>query len=154
MKPVCLYDDHAITGWDECPNYKSYFSTEIPFHEKAVILLGKSAAGKDYIANFLKDNYGFQIVVSHTTRPIRENEIDGIDYHFVSTQQFSEMMKYEDFIETREYTTNFNGEQDLWYYGISKDEFNNKQKKICIVDLGGLNAISKYYGDENIIKIY
>ena len=153
--PICSYDDHLIKSWKECDNYKEFYNTKFQTtKDKVLVLLGKSAVGKDYVLNFLLENYNFQSVISHTTRPIRQNEINGRDYYFVSNKVFADMLKDEEFIETREYTTNFNGKQDIWYYGVSKKEFEDKKNKICIIDTKGLKDVVNYYGRENIIAIY
>lgn len=157
-KIICGFDDHVITNWCNCENYKDIFSkTEIKNNntkDKTIILLGKSAAGKDYILNYLKEKYNFNCIVSHTTRPIRINEVNGRDYYFTDTKCFSQMLANNEFVETREYTTCLNNKQDIWYYGIAKKEFDNKIHKICVVDTTGQKEIIKYYGQENIISIY
>ena len=159
IKTYCDFDDHLITKWEYCENYSEtnnnlekvkIFDTK----DKVIILMGKSASGKDYILNYLKNSFNFNPIVSHTTRPIRKNEINGKDYYFINSKEFCKMLNNEEFIETREYNTCFNGKQDIWYYGISKDEFNNKTKKICVVDTTGQKEINEYYGKENIISIY
>lgn len=159
IKSYCGFDDHLITNWDNCLNYKEAYDikTEIPKEttkDKVIILLGKSAAGKDYILNFLKEKYHFNPIVSHTTRPIRENEVDGKDYYFIKNNNFAKMIAEEQFIEIREYTTCLNNKQDIWYYGIAKNEFESKNRKICVVDITGQKEIIKYYGADNVISIY
>lgn len=59
--------------------------------------------------------YNVKYCVSHTTRPARKGETNGSDYHFVSAQEFEEMVKNNEFLE---YVT-FNG----WQYGTSVKEF-------------------------------
>ena len=159
VKPYCGFDDHLITNWQNCSNYREDFNIKELVNiktseDKTVILLGKSACGKDHILNYLKDNFGFNSIISHTTRPIRKNEVNGKDYYFVNTKEFSKMLLQEEFIETREYNTCFNGKPDIWYYGIAKQEFDNKKKKICVVDTTGQKEIIKYCGQENVISIY
>lgn len=159
IKPYCGFDDHLITKWDNCINYIEEYNKRMPNQkptktDKVVILMGKSASGKDSILKYLQKEYNFNPIVSYTTRPIRKNEINGKDYYFVQNQDFAKMLKNDEFIETREYNTCFNNKQDTWYYGISKEEFNNKNKKICIVDITGQKEIIKYYGKENVISIY
>ena len=52
-----------------------------------VILSSPSGVGKTTITKKLQQKYNFfTISVSHTTRPPRSNEVDGVDYHFVSTK--------------------------------------------------------------------
>ena len=52
-----------------------------------VILIGKSAAGKDHMRKVLEDR-GFTYGISYTTRPPRANEIEGKDYFFMSNEEF------------------------------------------------------------------
>ena len=56
-----------------------------------IILVGKAASGKDFLKNRLSSK-GFVSGVSHTTRPARANETDGVDYHFVDEVAFIEMI--------------------------------------------------------------
>lgn len=159
-KPYCGFDDHLIKNWKNCENYREEFKNNQTnkeskaYIDKTIILLGKSACGKDSILNYLKEKYNFNPVISHTTRPIRQNEIDGKDYHFCDIKEFSKMIKNNEFLEIREYTTCFDGKQDIWYYGISKNEFDNKNRKICIIDTKGQKEILKYLRKENVISIY
>ena len=52
-----------------------------------IILCGPAAAGKDYLKNKFKER-GFKVDVSYTTREKRPNEVDGIDYNFISREEF------------------------------------------------------------------
>ena len=158
-KAYCDYDGHIITDWKNCKYYQEKWQNFVKYSsndnkDKTIILMGKSAAGKDYVLNFLIQNFGFNPVISHTTRPPREKEVDGQDYYFINTKEFAQKLSQGEFIETREYSTCFNNKQDIWYYGITKDEFDYKNKKICVIDTTGQNEIVKYCGAENIITIY
>ena len=53
-----------------------------------IVLIGASASGKTEVAKTLIYKNGFSKIVTYTTRKIRPTEKDGIDYHFVSKQQF------------------------------------------------------------------
>ena len=53
-----------------------------------IILVGASASGKTEVAKYLIKNYGFEKVVTFTTRVKRPSEIDKIDYNFVTKDQF------------------------------------------------------------------
>ena len=59
---------------------------------KIYVLMGKSATGKDTIYKKLleRDNLHLQEVVTYTTRPIRENETEGMEYHFVDKSFFKQ----------------------------------------------------------------
>ncbi len=65
-----------------------------------IVLSGPSGVGKDSILQGLKQtNYPFYFVVTATTRPIRPNESDGVDYHFVSVGEFAGMIENDELLE-------------------------------------------------------
>ena len=67
---------------------------------KLVILSAPSGAGKTTICkNLLNMNKDWQYSISATTRPMRENEIDGKDYYFLSKEKFEHKEKFGEFIE-------------------------------------------------------
>lgn len=76
-----------------------------------LILVGAGGSGKDFFAKKLIEK-GAKKSVSYTTRPIRDNEIDGIDYHFISEEEFKHKIEQGFWYE---YDC-FRG----WYYGASK----------------------------------
>lgn len=81
-----------------------------------LILTGKTASGKDTIKEALLSKYpNLKSVVTTTSRPLREGEKDGIDYHFLTKSQFEEKIKSGDFAEYVEYGGNL--------YGTQKAEF-------------------------------
>ena len=107
-----------------------------------LVLLGKSASGKDFIMNKLVKEYGFKRVISHTTRPIRNGETNGKEYYFISLDKFLNMSLKDNFIECREYNT----QQGLWYYGLSKHEIDltDDNKYVVILDFNGLKTLEEY----------
>lgn len=118
-----------------------------------IILTGKSCSGKDSVRGEL-EGWKFNNIVSYTSRPIRENEVDGIDYNFVNRSQFEEMITTEQMIEYRTYNTLFNGNPDIWYYGLRKEKLDFTKKHIVILDLDGVENFIKYYGRENCFIVY
>ena len=65
-----------------------------------VILSSPSGVGKTTITKKIQQKYNsFKISVSHTTRSIRSNEVDGVDYHFVSQDKFEALLKDKKFYE-------------------------------------------------------
>ncbi len=65
-----------------------------------VIISGPSGVGKDVTIRRMKERgYPFHFVVTATTRPRREGEIDGVDYHFVSTATFEQMIAEGELLE-------------------------------------------------------
>ena len=82
---------------------------------KRIIIAGKGGSGKDYLVKLMRER-DFTYSVSHTSRPPREGELDGVDYYFISRDQALEMADRNNFYEWVE----FNG----WIYGTSINEFN------------------------------
>lgn len=108
-----------------------------------IILVGASASGKTEVAKVLKNKYGLIKVVTHTTRSKREKEMDGIDYHFVSIEQFEELKAEDAFVETALYNGN--------YYGTSRKEIDDN--KVLIVEPNGLHAFMSLK-DSRIISFF
>ena len=83
---------------------------------RKIVLCGASCSGKTTIKQNLVDK-GFKPGISYTTREIREGEIDGVDYRFVSKETFSDLISKGAFFE---YDDTFDD-----YYGTSNDDFEN-----------------------------
>lgn len=101
-----------------------------------IVLVGESASGKSSIERYLVDNYGYNKVVSYTTRSPRPNEVDGTDYHFVSIEEFKSLKEQGFFAETAVYNN--------WYYGTAKEDCTDD--KIAVLTPHGLRQISKVDG--------
>ena len=75
-----------------------------------VILSSPSGVGKTTITKKLQQKYhSFKISVSHTTRSPRSNEVDGVDYYFVSKKKFEELINQEKFYEYAKIFDNYYG---------------------------------------------
>ena len=97
---------------------------------KRIILVGPSAAGKNHIRDvFVKK--GYRADVSYTSRAPRENEKDGVDYHFISEKDFQERIFDGLFYEWVKYGNN--------YYGTGRYEWENAD--IFIMETDGVKAI-------------
>jgi guanylate kinase len=99
-----------------------------------LILVGKAASGKDHLKQKLQKK-GFKIGVSHTTRKPRANESNGVDYHFVTEDEFIAMIEQGVFIEYMK----FNG----WYYGQTEEDFNGAD--VMIMSKDGLDMLPEQY---------
>ena len=65
-----------------------------------VVLSSPSGAGKTTITKKIQQKYNtFKISVSHTTRKPRSNEVDGVDYNFISQEKFKNLIKKGKFYE-------------------------------------------------------
>ena len=75
-----------------------------------IVLSGPSGAGKDSIISELKNYYhNFWVSISMTSRKPRGEEVDGIDYFFVSKEEFENHIKNNDFLEYAIYNDNYYG---------------------------------------------
>lgn len=75
-----------------------------------IIISAPSGAGKTTILRALKERLpDLNFSVSHTTRPPRENEQEGVDYHFVAGEKFHEMIDHDEFLEWAQIHDNFYG---------------------------------------------
>ncbi len=108
-----------------------------------IVLVGASASGKTEVARALKNKYGLTKIITHTTRAMREKEIDGVDYHIVSVEDFLNLKKDNYFVETTEYNGN--------YYGTSRKEI--EDNKVLVVDPNGLHAFVAL-GDHRIVTFF
>ena len=114
-----------------------------------VILSSPSGVGKTTLTKKIQQKYQtFKISVSHTTRGARSNEVDGVDYHFVSHQKFEELIKKDQFYEHAKIFGN--------YYGTLKknvDETIKDNDILFDIDWQGTKQLSKFK-NLKIIKIY
>ena len=108
-----------------------------------IVLVGESASGKSSIEKYLVDNYGYKKIVSYTTRSPRQNEVDGIDYHFISVEEFLNLKEQGFFAETAVYND--------WNYGVAKEDCTDD--KVAVLTPHGLRQISKIK-DINIVSFY
>ncbi|RLD06575.1 MAG: guanylate kinase [Chloroflexi bacterium] len=66
-----------------------------------IVVSGPSGVGKDTVLHMMEERgeYPFHFVVTATTRPIREGEVHGVDYFFVSHDEFAEMIENDELFE-------------------------------------------------------
>ena len=102
---------------------------------KILALMGPSGSGKDTVLKeVLKKNpKEFNKIINCTTRPMREGEVDGVDYFFISPETFAEQVLNFDMIEA----TNFND----WFYGTSKDALVNDAINIGVFSPEAVEAL-------------
>lgn len=66
--------------------------------KKLIFLLGKTSSGKDTVAKYLEEKYGYKPVCSYTTRPKRNYEVDGVQHYFVNKEMMSKLVERDDVI--------------------------------------------------------
>ena len=105
-----------------------------------IVISGPSGVGKDTVLKKMKSKKGsFHYVVTVTTRPRREEEKDGVDYHFLSQQGFQQMFNKGELLEWANVYGN--------YYGVPKKEIvqglSQELDVVVKVDVQGAAAIKK-----------
>ncbi len=114
-----------------------------------VILSSPSGVGKTTLTKKIQQKYEkFKISVSHTTRSPRSNEVDGVDYFFISKEKFEDLINKNEFYEYAKIFGN--------YYGTLKknvDDLIMSNDIIFDIDWQGTKQLSKFK-NLNLIKIY
>lgn len=105
------------------------------------LIVGNSGSGKTTQAKLLQEQAHFNKIVTYTTRPIRNGEINHIDYNFVNVSEFKELEKNNKLLGI----TNFSGN----YYGIPKEGLNkyknSKESCVLVIDLSGVKEIKNEF---------
>lgn len=120
---------------------------------KIYYIMGKSASGKDSIFKELKKRMPqLREIVLYTTRPIRENEREGVEYHFVNEEFLREMQEKKRVIELRSYDTKCG----IWKYFTADDGQIDLEEfhYLAIGTLESYAAMTAYFGVENVVPIY
>ena len=104
---------------------------------KMIILVGKAGSGKDTILRELvKNNPYLHEIVSCTTRPPREGEVDGVNYHFLSGEEFAEKVLNNEMLEA----TCFND----WFYGTGYQSLDENKINVGVFNPTGVESILAY----------
>ena len=98
-----------------------------------IVLTGASASGKTVTALDLQKRYGLVKAITTTTREKRVGETDGVEYFFVSKDEFQKRLKENKFVEYSLYNGN--------YYGCGVDQISDN--KIVVLDPNGLHSFLK-----------
>lgn len=120
---------------------------------KIIVIIGPSASGKDTIARIISKDKNYKQILSITSRPIRKNETQNVDYNFVSKEHFIDLINKGSLIEYREYHTLLNNVPDIWYYGIEKKQVNDYDKYVAVLDIVGFRQFKEFFGNR-ILSIY
>lgn len=120
---------------------------------KIYYMMGKSTSGKDTLyKEVLKALPKLKTLVLYTTRPIREGEQEGIEYHFVTDEELERFEKAGKIIEERTYDTVYGA----WKYATIEDGQINlaAYDYLVIGTLESYAGMKKCYGAENLVPIY
>ncbi len=115
-----------------------------------LVLSSPSGAGKTTLTKKIQESdSSFKVSVSHTTRKARPNEVNGVDYHFVSKEKFQQLINEKAFYEYAKIFDN--------YYGTSKSSINkiteSGHNALFDIDWQGAEQLSSYK-ELNLLKIF
>ncbi|MCQ2544168.1 MAG: guanylate kinase [Lachnospiraceae bacterium] len=121
---------------------------------KIYCICGKSSTGKDTIYKRILSDESLSLnnIVTCTTRPIREGEVDGREYRFITDEQAVKLEADGKVIELRAYNT----VHGIWKY-MTVDDGNIDLANKDYLIIGTLESYVKcrsYFGTENILPIY
>lgn len=121
---------------------------------KIYCLMGKSASGKDTVYRHLLSDeaLGLKKIVPYTTRPIRANEKDGVQYYFTDAAGLDKLTKEGKVIESRAYNT----VHGVWHYFTVNDHQINLASNDYMI-IGTPEAFVKlkdYFGKDVVVPIY
>lgn len=113
---------------------------------KTIILMGYTGVGKNTVLNIINKISDYKPSVSYTTRPKRDCETDGVEYNFITDEQFERI----EFPISPRYYEVYNGE--IWKYGTNP---NISSGDVIILDFEGCKSLCNYLGRENctVVKI-
>ena len=100
---------------------------------KILALFGKSGAGKKKKKKWLVRTQNINGIISCTTRPKRDNEIDGVDYHFISNEEFAQKVLDCSMLEA----TDFNN----WFYGTPLSALQEDKINVGVFNIHGIECL-------------
>ena len=115
-----------------------------------LILCGKGASGKDTLKRYIVEDLElsgieFNNVVNTTTRPTREGEVDGVNYHFCSAEEMTKKILNDEMAEA----VLFND----WVYGTENKALSEDKLNVGIFNLEGIEAL-RQNPNHNIFAVY
>jgi guanylate kinase len=119
---------------------------------KLLVFVGPSCSGKTSIRKKIISMFPikFKPLITCTTREKRHGEIYGVDYYFLSPDEFNWKIYQEKFIEYTEYAGN--------KYGVLRETIDtiktNHSFTVAVMDLNGIKKMIEYLGKENIVTFY
>ena len=105
---------------------------------KIIALIGEAGSGKDTLMQYLLKKYSdkFNEIISCTTRPKREGEKEGVDYFYLTNEEFAEKVLNYEMLEA----TSFND----WFYGTSYDTLSKDKLNLGVFNPEGIHILSSH----------
>ena len=121
---------------------------------KIFCLMGKSSSGKDTIYRelFKRPDISLKKIIPYTTRPIREGEEEGREYHFCNEDQVTQLQNADKIVELRTYDTVYG----VWkYFTVDDGQVNLEDNSYLLIGtLETYRKIRQYYGAAQVVPVY
>lgn len=117
-----------------------------------IILSGPSGVGKNCVRQEIMNTGKLDLTysISMTTRPKREKEVEGVDYYFVSKEEFLKNVEEGNFLEWASFVGN--------YYGTPKDKvekLRNEGKNVFLeIEINGANQVMSKIHDDRVVSFF
>ena len=112
---------------------------------KIFAIMGKASTGKDTLTKMLSEMLELPIALSFTTRPMRAGEKQGVEYNFISDDDFWDLHGCD---LLAEYTSYEVASGETWHYGLTKEELEKAEYVLVIVNPDGFRQLTEIYGDK------
>lgn len=120
---------------------------------KIICFMGKSSTGKDTLFKRLLEDKesGLDMLVPYTTRPIRDGEKDGVEYHFTGEDKYRELLEQGKVIEERSYDTYYG----VWKYFTVDDGTIDLQRRSygVIGTLESYHKLCEFFGKRKVVPV-
>lgn len=102
-----------------------------------VALMGKAGSGKDRVLKEIMARYPyvFNEIISCTTRPPRQGEVDGVNYHFLLPSQFADKVLSGEMLESCQF--------NHWFYGTPESSLSNEKINIGVFNPNGIYCLQE-----------
>lgn len=98
-------------------------------------IMGHTGSGKTTLANELNEKFDVPVITTHTDRPMRDGEVDGVDYHFKEIGEITP----DKYVCIREFWTVYRDEP--FVYGLLKEDIEKFKHCVIVVDPRGYKSL-------------
>lgn len=98
-------------------------------------IMGHTGSGKTTLANELNEKFDVPVITTHTDRPMRDGEVDGVDYHFKEIGEITS----DKYVCIREFWTVYRDEP--FVYGLLKEDIEKFKHCVIVVDPKGYKSL-------------
>lgn len=100
---------------------------------KIIAIMGEAGTGKDTLMQEVLKVHPFHEIVSCTTRPPREGEVDGVNYHFLTNEEFAAKVLNDEMLEATEFNN--------WFYGTGLESLSEDEINIGVFNPTGIESL-------------